>query len=156
MIVNKELAISEGHLQKDLWATPDYIFSPLDIEFGFTLDPCCTIETAKCAKFYTPSEDGLIQDWSGERVFVNPPYSRGNIDKWVKKCFLESSAMQTIVVALIPVSTSAKWFHEWVLNKAELRFYRGRIRFVGAPFTAPFSSVLAIYGGRKTQIFNRL
>lgn len=37
MIVNKQLAKSEGHLNKDLWETPDYIFEPLMREFGFTL-----------------------------------------------------------------------------------------------------------------------
>lgn len=144
MIVNNELATSEGHIMKDLWATPDKVYNPLNKEFGFTLDPCCLPETAKCKKFYTPKEDGLKQDWSGEVVFCNPPYSRGNIDKWAEKCYKES-LKGTTVVALFPVSTSAEWFHEWVLGKAELRFVRRRIRFVGAPFTAPFSSVIAVY-----------
>lgn len=145
MIVNKELAESKGFELKDLWATPESIFKPLDGEFGFTLDPCCTFETRKADYFFTPDQDGLSQDWSGQTAFVNPPYSRGNIDKWVEKCYTESLKANTTVVALLPVSTSADWWHRWVLNKAELRFYKGRIRFIGAPFTAPFSSVLAIY-----------
>ncbi len=90
MIVNKQLAESKGHLQKDLWETPDYIYQPLNVEFGFTLDPCCTIITAKCLTFFTPVEDGLSQSWQGHRAFANPPYSRGNIDKWVRKCYEES------------------------------------------------------------------
>lgn len=145
MIVNKELANSNGHLLKDLWATPPVVYDPLNKEFGFTLDPCCLPETAKCTKYYTPAEDGLKQDWAGEVVFCNPPYSRGNIDKWVKKCYQESLKPNTIVVGLFPVSTSAEWFHRWVWKKAELRFVKRRIRFVGAPFTAPFSSVIVIY-----------
>lgn len=144
MIVNTELAISKGCDQKDLWETPPHIFNPLNEEFDFTLDPCCQIHTAKCAKFYTPQENGLLQDWTGEICFVNPPYSRGNIDQWMKKCYLES-LKGVVIVALIPVSTSSKWFHRYVWKKAEIRFYQGRIRFIGAPFTAPFSSCLAIY-----------
>lgn len=145
MIVNKQLAESKGVMQKDMWATPDYIYLPLNAEFNFTLDPCCTPDTAKCQQFYTEKENGLEQDWDGHTVFVNPPYSRFNIDKWVKKCFREGCKPNTVVVALLPVSTSAEWFHKWVLGKAELRFVRRRIRFIGAPFTAPFSSVIAIF-----------
>ena len=140
MIVNKELAVSDGHLMKDCWATPDKIFLPLQEEFGFTLDPCCTIETAKCHKFYTPEDNGLLQSWKGETVFCNPPYSRRNIDKWVEKCWTEHSLHKITIVALLPVSTSSTWFHKFVWGKSELRFYKGRIRF-----TAPFSSMLAIY-----------
>lgn len=144
MIVNTELANSTGHSSKDLWETPQTLFDELNAEFRFTLDPACLIETAKCRKFYTPTEDGLRQSWAGDVAFVNPPYSRGNIDKWVEKCYRESQLGVTIV-ALLPVSTSAEWFHKWVWKKAELRFIKRRVRFVGAPFTAPFSSVIAIW-----------
>lgn len=144
MIVNTELAQSTGCLQKDKWETPDKEYQDLNKEFRFTLDPCCEPHTAKCSKYYTEEDDGLTKDWSGEVVFCNPPYSRDNIAKWMKKCYQESLKGVTIV-ALIPVSTSAKWFHEYVWGKADIRFYKGRIRFKGAPFTAPFSSCLAIY-----------
>lgn len=66
------------------WATPQDLFDALNAEFHFTLDPCATPENAKCAKFYTKADDGLSRDWSGERVFMNPPYGR-EIGKWVKK-----------------------------------------------------------------------
>ena len=67
------------------WATPQALFNELNTEFNFTLDPCATKENAKCAKFYTQEEDGLSKDWSGERVFCNPPYGT-QMPKWVKKC----------------------------------------------------------------------
>ena len=35
------------------WATPPEVFDPLHREFGFTLDPCATAESAKCATFFT-------------------------------------------------------------------------------------------------------
>lgn len=50
---------------KDDWETPQDLFDALDREFHFTLDPCCTHESAKCKKHYTPAEDGLAQDWGG-------------------------------------------------------------------------------------------
>ena len=144
MIVNQQLANSKGCLQKDKWETPYKIFNQLNEIYKFTLDPACENHTAKCSKFFTEKDNSLIQDWSNEIVFLNPPYSRGNIDLFMQKCY-EESLKGTKIVALIPVSTSSAWWHNFVWNKAKIHFYKGRIRFVGAPFTAPFSSCLAIY-----------
>lgn len=58
----------------DEWPTPRSLFDGLDAEFGFSLDPCATKENAKCRKFFTREQDGLSQEWSGETVFMNPPY----------------------------------------------------------------------------------
>src|ERR1700679_2934337 len=58
------------------WATPQAWFDYLDLEFDFTLDPCCTHETAKCPRHFTPAENGLVQSWEEETVFMNPPYGR--------------------------------------------------------------------------------
>lgn len=69
----------------DEWATPQELFDKLDAEFHFTLDPCSTDENAKCLKHYTKEQDGLAQDWTGERVFCNPPYGR-KMPAWIKKC----------------------------------------------------------------------
>ena len=91
------------------WTTPKDFFNKLNEEFHFTLDPCCTIENALCEKFYTPEEDGLIQDWEGEIVYCNPPYGR-EIGKWVKKCYEESKKENTVVVMLIPARKIDKIF----------------------------------------------
>lgn len=82
-IVSKAL-FSTG---KNDWATPQELFDELDAEFHFTLDPCATPKTAKCAKFYTEADNGLAQDWTGETVFCNPPYSDQQQTEWVKKCY---------------------------------------------------------------------
>ena len=55
---------------KDDWETPHWLFDKLNAEFHFTLDPCCTHQTAKCRKHYTPAENGLIQDWGGGDCFL--------------------------------------------------------------------------------------
>ena len=144
MIVNTQLAKSAGCQNKDKWATPQKLFDQLNDRYGFTLDPCCEIHTAKCTKFYTEEQNGLTKDWSGEVVFCNPPYSRDRIKIWMKKC-AEEAAKGVKIVALIPVSSSSKWWHEFVWNNARIEFLKGRIRFDGAPHTAPFSSCLAIW-----------
>ena len=143
MIVNSQLAQSTGCENKDKWATPECLFDRLNKRFGFTLDPCCEIHTAKCDKFYTEKENGLIQDWTGEVVFCNPPYSRERIPLWMKKC-ADEAQKGVKIVALIPVSSSSAWWHKYVWNNAKIEFIKGRVRFEGAPHTAPFSSCLAM------------
>lgn len=155
MIRTKQMIKARPVTQKDKWETPNHIYYKLDMEFHFTLDPCCEPGTAKCSKYYTLEDDGLTKDWQGETVFCNPPYSNGNIDLWMKKCYLESLKLNTTVVALVAVSTSAKWWHKYVINKAELRFVERRVRFVGAPFTATFSSVIAVFGRSGIKSFKQ-
>ncbi len=120
---------------KDDWETPAWLFNQLNAEFHFTLDPCCTHETAKCPKHYTPEENGLIQDWGGEIVFCNPPYSRktktnpGQVS-WVEKCAVEGQKPGTVVVALLPARTDTELFHRYIYGKAEIRFLKGRVSFL--------------------------
>lgn len=128
----------------DMWATPIELFKMLDMEFHFTLDPCCTHENAKCHKHYTKEEDGLIQDWSGETVFCNPPYGR-ELKKWVKKCAEESVKPGTTVVMLVPSRTDTEWFQKYVYRHAELRFIRGRIKFGDGKNHTPFASMIVIF-----------
>lgn len=126
------------------WGTPQAFFDTLNSEFDFDLDPCATKETAKCGKFFTKELDGLNQDWNGYRVFCNPPYGK-EIAKWVKKA---SEARGGIVVMLIPARTDTKYFHEYIYNKAEIRFVRGRLKFEGSQKgsgSAPFPSMIVVF-----------
>ena len=110
---------------KDHWATPKYIYEPLDEEFNFDFDPCPLYEGE-----ITPERDGLLKEW-GQSNFVNPPYSRKAKEAFIHKAVEESKKGKTCVM-LLPVSTSTKIFHETILpNKKEIRFVRGRISFIG-------------------------
>ena len=119
--------------KNNAWCTPRDFFNKLNKEFNFTLDPCCMSKSALCNKYFTPDEDGLIQNWGGEIVFVNPPYGR-EIGKWVKKSYEEGQKPNTIVVMLIPSRTDTKYFHNYILNKSEIRFIKGRLKFIDLDF----------------------
>lgn len=144
MIRTIQMIKAPVHDNKDLWETPDHIFNPLNDKFHFTLDPCATKETAKCDYYFTKKENGLKQSWNGAIVFCNPPYSRGNIDLWVEKCY-HNRKHQT-VVALLPVSTSADWYQQYVIGNT-IFWVDKRIRFKNAPYTAPFSSMIVHFNG---------
>lgn len=126
------------------WGTPQSLFDELNQEFHFTLDPCSTHTNAKCEKHYTAEQDGLSHDWTGETVFCNPPYGR-EIPKWVKKA-AESKAT---TVMLIPARTDTSYFHDYIYNRAEIRFLRGRVKFERQPGVpgdaAPFPSMIVIF-----------
>ena len=129
----------------NIWSTPKDFFDKLNDEFNFTLDPCALPENAKCKHFYTPIENGLIQDWSGETVFCNPPYGK-ELYKKKKKCYTESRNRNTTVVMLIPVRTDTKYFHEYIYNKArDIRFIKGRLKFGNSKNSAPFPSMVVIF-----------
>ena len=81
-----------------------------------------------------PYELSLI-DWKlitkKERNFINPPYSRKLKDAFVKKA-IEQSKKGKLCVLLLPVSTSTKLFHHYILpNKKEIRFLFKRVKFEG-------------------------
>ncbi|MDE2101903.1 MAG: adenine methyltransferase [Patescibacteria group bacterium] len=127
------------------WETPEMLFEALNKEFDFDLDPCCTTENRKTLVHFTKEADGLTHSWQGRRVFMNPPYDRKEIKRWVKKAHEEANE-KTLVVGLLPASTCSSWFHQHIYGKAEIRFIKGRVRFVGSQHNAPFPSMIVIWG----------
>jgi phage N-6-adenine-methyltransferase len=124
------------------WETPPELFAVLDAEFGFDLDVCANKSNSKCKRFYSEQDDGLSKDWTGT-CWMNPPYGRGVIDKWLKKA---SESPGAIVVALIPSRTGPPWWHRYVMERAdEIRFLRGKLKFVGASSVAGFCSAVVVY-----------
>lgn len=142
--VQSRLAAMHSSARND-WATPDYVFAPLNAEFGFDLDPCCKAETAKCAKFFTPIDDGLSKSWAERTVWMNPPYGRKVIDKWMDKARQSAWEEGASVVCLVPVHAGSQWFKKAMQTCDEVRFVEGRIKFVGAKHFAPFSSAVFVF-----------
>jgi phage N-6-adenine-methyltransferase len=133
------------------WSTPQYLFDDLNSVFDFTLDPCATIENAKCEKFYTIKEDGLAQSWGGERVFCNPPYGR-SLGPWIEKSYNEYHGEAELIVLLVPARTDVKWQHKYVLGHANyICFMRGRLKFGGSDNYALFPNEIVVYTKHLTQ-----
>lgn len=141
MTINKALFSSDN----EVWSTPQFFYDELNKEFGFNLDPCANSENAKCDKYFTKEQNGLIQDWGGYTVFCNPPYGR-KISDWVEKCYKEAQKPNTSVVMLIPARTDTKYFHEFIYHKVEeIRFIKGRLKFGDSKNSAPFPSMVVIF-----------
>ena len=126
------------------WATPKGLYQELDAEFKFNDDPCPLHS----------KEDGLARAW-GTSTFVNPPYGR-EIGKWISKAYEESKQGKTIVM-LIPSRTDTAWWHDYVMKAEQIRFIRGRLKFVRSSEresysgSAPFPSCIAIFKGNISK-----
>lgn len=128
------------------WATPSYLYEQLNSEFGFTIDVCASDWNAKHERYWTVQDDALSKDWSGEKCFMNPPYGRG-IKRWVRKAY-EESLKGALVVGIIPSRTDTSYWHDYIEGKAEVRFIRGRVRFVRPNSkleNAPFASAIIVW-----------
>lgn len=108
---------------KDDWGTPLSFYNDLNKEFDFNFDPCPLNHDLE-------KWDGLKIDWK-ERNFINPPYSQKLKESFVIKA-VEESRKGKLCVMLLPVSTSTRLFHDYIIpNQTEIRFIRGRLKFQG-------------------------
>lgn len=133
-------------MSEDLtWETPMELFDKLDEKFQFTLDPCCLPQSARVANYFTPEDDGLIQDWGNNIVFMNPPYGR-EIKKWMEKA-VDAWKKGATVVCLVPARVDTSWWWNAVVEThASVTFIKGRLKFGNgenrAKNSAPFPSAL--------------
>lgn len=52
---------------------------------------------------------------------------------------------ERVIVMLIPARTDTKYFHDHIVNYAEVRFIKGRLKF-SQKGSAPFPSMIVIFG----------
>lgn len=128
------------------WETPQSLFDLLDGEFGFTLDVCAAAGTAKCERYFSPADDGLIQDWSQDICWMNPPYG-DQIEIWMRKAN-EQVELGATVVCLVPARVDTGWWWDSCIC-GEIRFLKGRVKFRTPgkeDQSAPFPSAVVVLG----------
>jgi site-specific DNA-methyltransferase (adenine-specific) len=140
-------------IDKNCYGTPFWLFDKLDEEFRFNVDVCASKENHKHYYYYTEKQDGLSIDWFKDvsdrtneqpSCFMNPPYGRGLTNKWLKKGY-EESLKGCIVVCLIPSRTSTLWWHDNIPKASQIRFLKGRVKFIGAEAGAKFPNAVVVY-----------
>lgn len=132
------------------WPTNQEWFNEWNAEFGFTLDAASNPVNAKCKKHYTMQENGLLQNWSNERVFINPPYN--DLYAWVEKAAKELYQHKVFTVMFLPARTQNNFFHDFVWNSNTHTFHRGiqvrflkRLQFADSAGPCPFGLMLLIF-----------
>jgi phage N-6-adenine-methyltransferase len=142
------------------WFTPaKWIELARSVMGAIDLDPAsCELanRTVQATKFFSADDDGLTREWRG-RVWLNPPYSRDLIQKFVEKLVAELAAGHvTEAVVLTHNYTDTAWFHLLAEQAAAICFTRGRIRFMrpdGKPAATPTQGQTVFFFGRNVAGF---
>jgi hypothetical protein len=120
--------------ERGSWCTPSWLAEKLG---RFDLDPCSNERShvrATRRLALTDGEDGLAENWllspfvlAGPRVFINPPYERGSVLRWLRAyerarwCFL------------LRFDPSTEWFREIYRRAALVCVTRRRVNFEPPP-----------------------
>lgn len=91
----------------DDYYTPKWVFDALGLQFDIDVaSPVGGISWLPAKRYFTQYDDGLAQDWGGQRVWMNPPYSKPL--PWIEKFIKNKNG-----VALLPTSTGRWMIHLW-------------------------------------------
>ena len=130
----------------DEWGTPDWVFKLAHkIEPTFVFDAACNEKNC-----LVPGQvifgDSLSYSWDGYwagAVWCNPPYSRGNIDKFVEKGLQEARENGIRSVFLVRLDPTSKWFRKaFESGYCDIYLLSKRIKFKGADNSYPFPNCL--------------
>jgi phage N-6-adenine-methyltransferase len=114
---------------KNAWGTDPDVFNAMNNEFNFDLDAAANKINAKCDIYLTKDENALEQDWSSissvmgvGSVWINPPYGRGFIKRFINKCIEQKNKGVTSVM-LLPATLDAQWLP--IQDISEIRIITG-------------------------------
>jgi phage N-6-adenine-methyltransferase len=149
------------------WMSPRHVIEAVRKVLGgrIDLDPASSEPAQKRIRartFYTAKDGGLTKAWRG-RTFVNPPYSRGHIERFVAKLVDEvKTGNVTAAILLVNSTTSARWYHKALDASSAICLPRGNLEFEkpnGDKGKNPVSSSLFYFGNDVAafrKVFGRL
>lgn len=141
------------------WYTPAQYIDAARLVLGeIDLDPASSAlanKTVGAANIFTAEDSGLDRDWTG-RVWMNPPYSRILLPKFVDKFLQEYRADRvTHGIVLTHAYTDTEWFHKLAKGCRLLCLTRGRISFedTSGNRAAPTQGQAFFYFGDDDKVF---
>lgn len=142
------------------WYTPaEYIDAARYVMGSIDLDPASSDvanQTVKAITYYTIENDGLQHKWFG-RVWMNPPYASGFVDKFTEKLtmhYTDGDVEEAIV--LVNNATETTWFQQMANVCKGICFPRRRVKFIdvdGNPSGAPLQGQAILYMGSNIDEF---
>ena len=140
--------LSAGHSPNIERYTPLEIFTELNTTFD--LDVCAPPPRIHCPSkefcnefFYKDGGDALEKEWFG-RVWMNPPFERGEVGKWVKKLSDHGNG-----IAMVTSYFTSAWFQDNPPDGVLLLADRPRYivpKTDGSTVTERYPSMLMSYG----------
>jgi site-specific DNA-methyltransferase (adenine-specific) len=129
--------------RNNVWSTPQDLWDTLNAEFAFTLDVCALPWNAKCARYYTPDDDGLAQPWSTSN-WCNPPFDR-SMAKWYQRAWDEAQRGNLTVCITKGDAHDTAYWHNYIMRASEIRYIRGRAKYRAPDRELAFRSVLIVF-----------
>ena len=135
--------------------TPCDFFDALNGVLHFDLDVAATPENALCKFYFTKEDDGIQEPWTVGAAWCNPPYSRGQLIKWLVKAADEAKARRCTIAMLMPgdCSTIAGQFALAYANA--ILFVNKRLRFDSGDVTekasAKFCNWVALWNVTRAE-----
>jgi hypothetical protein len=125
---------------------------------GIDLDPASndTAQTwIKAQTYYSKETNGLDKMWSG-RVWMNPPYARHLLPKFIDKLIRSADTQVTEYIVLINNTTETEHGQRLLGTSHAVCFPRKRIRFIrpdGSLGGSPLQGQMIVYYGPNTCSF---
>jgi len=145
------------------WHTPPNIIQAAREVMGqIDLDPASDRRAntlINAAKYYSPDDDGLIQEWRG-RIWLNPPYSRALLPQFATKLAAEIADGNIIeAIVLVNAGMETKALRTLTAKCPYICFPRSRVSFLGPddkPVPGNNRTQVILYHGAKPQDFIRV
>jgi hypothetical protein len=134
--------------ENDEWGTPHVMFSDACREYHIfpKIDVAASDLMHVLPEYLTKQEDFLSRDIDID-AFGNFPYSLQA--KMIRHAYSLHKRHNTNWLILAFAKTDTKWWHEYVEDKAEVHFIKGRVKFlkngIKAKSAAPYPSCWIIY-----------
>lgn len=136
------------------YTPPEYVEPVRTVMGSIELDPCSD-ETAqrvvKADRYFTEEDNGLEQDWVAETLFMNPPYSKKLLPKFVDKLIDELEAKRTKqAIMLVNACPDTAWFRKAAASCKAICFVAVRI-----PFWTPQGETVAPTQGQAYFLYGK-
>lgn len=150
--------------EKDRARTPTWLFDYLNGRWNFNNDLAAEESNSLCESFFAKTPlypDGFLEPElhleKDDTGYCNPPYSLGNIDRFIQKCYLESLD-GPVIGMLLPMDSSTAAFHRFCMQAQQWILFRPRIQFwrpngTPMPGSPKFGSFFCVFDekGRRSQ-----
>jgi len=136
---------------KNSWGTDPAIVKAMDKEFHFGLDAAASADNHQFYMYLTKEDDALSKNWSeitSRPVWINPPYGKGYIKKFMAKC-IEQKELGVTSVLLVPATLDAQWLP--IDQISEIRIITGgRLTFL-----APCDYIIEGKNGKSDRLIKK-
>jgi hypothetical protein len=146
----------------DEYGTPaKYVEPARAVLGGIDIDPASNAYAAnivRAKRHYTKTDSGLLVPWKGRGLWLNPPYSLGLIDQFIKKLCEELAAGRFKVgIILVNSSTETGWYQSLIGVSSRMCLPDHRIAFEldGVPIKQNRYAQTFFYIGDEVKLFER-